>query len=55
MSARESGERCGATVAVMSISAVDVITTKRDRGRLSDEQIDWVLAGYTRGDVAHEP
>ena len=36
------------------ISAVDVITTKRDGGRLSDEQVDWVVAAYTRGDVADE-
>ncbi len=34
--------------------AVDVITTKRDKQPLSDEQIDWVVAAYTRGDVAHE-
>ncbi|MEN3301204.1 thymidine phosphorylase [Pseudonocardia sp.] len=38
----------------MSFSAVDVITTKRDGGRLSDEAIDWVLAAYTRGEVADE-
>jgi thymidine phosphorylase len=38
----------------MSISAVDVIRTKRDGGRLSDEQVDWVIAAYTRGDVADE-
>ena len=38
----------------MTFSAVDVITAKRDRGRLSDEQIDWVIAAYTRGDVADE-
>jgi thymidine phosphorylase len=38
----------------MSFSAVEVITTKRDGGRLSEEQIDWVLAAYTRGDVADE-
>lgn len=38
----------------MTMSAVDVITTKRDGGRLSDEQVDWVLAAYTRGDVADE-
>ncbi len=37
-----------------TFSAVDVITTKRDGGRLSDEQIDWVLDAYTRGDVADE-
>jgi thymidine phosphorylase len=34
--------------------AVDVIVTKRDKKALSDEQIDWVIAAYTRGDVAHE-
>ncbi len=34
--------------------AVDVILTKRDKKALSDEQIDWVIAAYTRGDVAHE-
>ncbi len=38
----------------MTFSAVDVITAKRDGGRLSDDQIDWVLAAYTRGDVADE-
>jgi thymidine phosphorylase len=35
-------------------SAVEVITTKRDGGRLTDEQVDWVVAAYTRGDVADE-
>src|SRR3954449_1228015 len=35
-------------------SAVDVIRAKRDRQRLTDEQIDWVVAAYTRGDVAEE-
>ncbi|MGZ4637875.1 MAG: thymidine phosphorylase [Actinomycetes bacterium] len=34
--------------------AVDVIRTKRDGGALSDPQIDWVIAAYTRGDVADE-
>ncbi|GGC14999.1 thymidine phosphorylase [Cellulomonas carbonis] len=34
--------------------AVDVIRTKRDGGRLPDEQIDWVLDAYTRGVVADE-
>jgi thymidine phosphorylase len=34
--------------------AVDVIRVKRDGGRLSDEQIDWVLDAYTRGAVADE-
>ncbi|MDO5700922.1 MAG: thymidine phosphorylase [Bowdeniella nasicola] len=33
---------------------VDVIRTKRDRGRLSGEQIDWVVDAYTRGVVADE-
>ncbi|MDI2028835.1 thymidine phosphorylase [Saccharopolyspora sp. TS4A08] len=35
-------------------SAVDVIRVKRDGGRLSDEQIDWVIDAYTRGEVADE-
>jgi len=35
-------------------SAVEVIRAKRDRGRLSDEQIDWVVDAYTRGAVADE-
>ncbi|MDO4899262.1 thymidine phosphorylase [Actinomyces sp.] len=34
--------------------AVDVITAKRDRHRLSDAQIDWVIDAYTRGVVAEE-
>src|SRR6478752_4056671 len=34
--------------------AVDVIITKRDKGELSDEQIDWVVDAYTRGVVAEE-
>jgi thymidine phosphorylase len=38
----------------MSMSAVDVIRAKRDGGRLSDEQIDWVVDAYTRGAVADE-
>ncbi len=38
----------------MSISAIDVIRTKRDGGALSDEQIDWVVDAYTRGVVADE-
>ncbi|WP_232663884.1 thymidine phosphorylase [Pseudonocardia sp. TRM90224] len=33
---------------------VDVIHAKRDSHRLTDEQIDWVIAAYTRGDVADE-
>src|ERR687886_2226682 len=38
----------------MSFAAVDVIQRKRDRGELSDEQIDWVVDAYTRGTVAEE-
>jgi len=34
--------------------AVDVIVAKRDGGRLSDAQIDWVVDAYTRGVVAEE-
>src|SRR3982074_223203 len=36
------------------MSAVDVIRTKRDGGRLADDQIDWVVDAYTRGVVADE-
>jgi thymidine phosphorylase len=35
-------------------AAVDIIRTKRDGGRLSDAQIDWVVDAYTRGVVADE-
>jgi hypothetical protein len=38
----------------VSFDAVDVIRAKRDSGELSDEQIDWVIDAYTRGDVADE-
>ncbi len=38
----------------MTISAIDVIRTKRDGGALSDDQIDWVVDAYTRGVVADE-
>ena len=38
----------------MGFDAVDVIRTKRDRGELSDEQIDWVIDAYTRGAIAEE-
>jgi thymidine phosphorylase len=34
--------------------AVEVITAKRDKGALTDSQIDWVIDAYTRGDVADE-
>ena len=36
------------------MDAVDVIRTKRDGGELTDEQIDWVIDAYTRGEVADE-
>ena len=39
---------------VGAMHAVDVIHAKRDGGRLTDEQIDWVVDAYTRGDVADE-
>jgi thymidine phosphorylase len=34
--------------------AVEVIVAKRDRGELTDSQIDWVVDAYTRGVVADE-
>ncbi|GGF40698.1 thymidine phosphorylase [Marmoricola endophyticus] len=33
---------------------IEVITAKRDGQVLTDSQIDWVVAAYTRGDVADE-
>jgi len=36
------------------MAAVDVIRAKRDGHELSDEQIDWVIDAYTRGEVADE-
>jgi thymidine phosphorylase len=38
----------------MSMDVISVIRTKRDRGTLSSEQIDWVIDAYTRGEVADE-
>ena len=35
-------------------ATVDVIITKRNRERLTDAQIDWVVDAYTRGVVADE-
>ena len=35
-------------------SAVDIITTKRDDGILSDDAIAWILDAYVKGDVAEE-
>jgi len=38
-----------------SMNAVEVITTKRDGARLTDEQIDWFISGYAhRGEVSDE-
>ena len=34
-----------------AFDAVDIIRTKRDRGALSTEQIDWLIDAYTRGYV----
>jgi pyrimidine-nucleoside phosphorylase len=36
------------------MTAIDVIRAKRDGAALTDEQIDWVIQGYTRGLVAEE-
>ncbi|MET8947008.1 thymidine phosphorylase [Streptomyces sp. NPDC004542] len=36
------------------MDVISVIRTKRDHGRLTDEQIDWVVDAYTRGEVADE-
>ena len=35
-------------------AAVDVIRAKRDGGRLTDAQVDWVVDAYTRGVVVEE-
>ncbi len=35
-------------------TAIDVIRTKRDGNRLSDDQIRWFMAAYTEGTVADE-
>ncbi len=44
-----SATRLGGTM-----DTIDVIHTKRDGGRLSNAQIDWVIDAYTRGQVAEE-
>jgi thymidine phosphorylase len=35
-------------------NAIDLILTKRDGGRLTDEQIDWFIGSYTDGTVGDE-
>jgi thymidine phosphorylase len=37
-----------------AFAAVEIISTKRDKGELTDPQIDWVIDAYTRGAVADE-
>ncbi|MDQ0617529.1 thymidine phosphorylase [Arthrobacter globiformis] len=37
-----------------AFDAVDIIRTKRDKGALSPEQIDWTIDAYTRGVIAEE-
>ena len=36
------------------MDAVDLIVAKRDGGTLTDEQIDWFIGAYTRGEVVDE-
>ena len=36
------------------MDAVDLIRTKRDGGRLSDEQIRWLMQGYVKGEIPDE-
>src|SRR5690242_5586259 len=36
------------------MDAITAIRAKRDGGRLTDDQIDWIIDAYTRGEVAHE-
>ncbi|MDT5273282.1 MAG: thymidine phosphorylase, partial [Mycobacterium sp.] len=38
----------------MTFDAPTVIRTKRDGGRLSDAEIDWVIDAYTNGRIADE-
>ena len=35
-------------------AAVEIISVKRDKGELSDPQIDWIIDAYTHGTVADE-
>jgi thymidine phosphorylase len=36
------------------MDAIDVIRTKRDGGRLTDDQIEWFIHSYTKGDIPDE-
>ncbi|GLU47832.1 thymidine phosphorylase [Nocardiopsis ansamitocini] len=36
------------------MDVIDIIVTKRDGKELSNDQIDWVIDAYTRGEVAEE-
>lgn len=38
----------------MKFDAVEIIAAKRDKKVLTNDQIDWVIDAYTRGDVADE-
>ena len=35
-------------------AAVEIISAKRDKQELSNEQIDWTVDAYTRGVIADE-
>ncbi len=35
-------------------TAVEIISAKRDKYELSDQQIDWTINAYTRGVIADE-
>src|SRR3954469_22047887 len=37
-----------------NFDVVDIIRTKRDKGTLTNPEIDWVIDAYTRGAVAEE-
>ncbi|PWB95992.1 thymidine phosphorylase [Homoserinimonas hongtaonis] len=41
-------------MAIEPFDTVDLIRTKRDKGALSTEQIDWLIDAYTRGYVGDE-
>jgi thymidine phosphorylase len=36
------------------MDAIDVIRTKRDGGRLTEDQIEWFIRSYTKGDIPDE-